>query len=140
VSSDDVVVPVPDELTAPFWTAAREHRLELQRCTSCARINHPPQVLCGWCSSDRLAYAGVDGRGHVVSYTSALRRARGGPVPEHTVVVVELDEQPGVLLVCGVPGPRPAWVRIGEPVQPWFMSIEGVDIVLPQFRPLDTEG
>ena len=30
--------PLPEEtpLTAPFWQAAREHRLVIQRCTACA--------------------------------------------------------------------------------------------------------
>lgn len=133
---DDLpIVPVPDELTAPLWSAATAHRLELQRCGACSRINHPPQVVCGWCSSEDLGYAEVDGRGHVASYTSALVRSRSGPGPAYTTLVVELDEQPGVLLLSRVPGPRPDWVCIGQPVRLWFEPLEGTDVVLPQFRP-----
>lgn len=134
---DPAVVPVPDELTEPLWSAARAHRLELQRCSACSRINHPPQVVCGWCSSEDLRYAEVDGRGHVASYTSALARSRGGPAPVYTTLVVELEVQPGVLLLSRVPGPRPDWVRIGAPVRPCFEPLEGTDVVLPQFRPAD---
>lgn len=138
---DDLrIVPVPDELTAPFWDAARAHRLELQRCRACSRINHPPQVVCGWCSSEDLAYTEVDGRGRVASYTSALVRSGGGQVPEYTTLVVELDEQPGVLFLSRVPGPRPDWVRIGQPVRPWFEPLPGTDVVLAQFRPVDAAG
>lgn len=133
---DDLpIVPVPDGLTAPFWNAARAHRLELQRCRACSRINHPPQAICGWCSSDDLGFAEVDGRAHVTSYTSALARSRGRPAPQYTTLVVELDVQPEVLLLSRVPGPRPDWVRIGQPVHLWFEQIEGIDVVLPQFRP-----
>lgn len=140
MTGEATVVPVPDELTAPFWTAARGHRLELQRCSECSRINHPPQVLCGWCSSDRLGFAEVDGGGRIASYTSALTRAREGPPAAYTILVVELEEQPGVLLVSRVAGPRPDWVRIGQPVWPWFEPLDGTDIVLPQFRPADAQG
>ena len=28
-------LPAPDELTRPYWEAAREHRLVVQRCAGC---------------------------------------------------------------------------------------------------------
>jgi uncharacterized protein len=129
-----VVRPDPDELTAPFWAAAREHRLVLRRCADCGRHQHPPRVLCPWCAGTRLAYADVPGEGRVASHTTIPAREPGGSA--HTCLVVELDVQDGLLLVGGVPGPRPEWVAIGAPVRVWFEHVPGDDgeeLVLPQF-------
>lgn len=137
--ADPLIVPVPDELTEPFWTAARDQRLSLQRCANCRKINHPPQTACGWCSSVELNFEDVDGHGRIATYTSQLVRSRALDQSEYTNVVVELDEQDGVLLVGRVPGPRPGWVCIGQPVEPWFEAMDGTDVVLPQFRPTGRE-
>lgn len=124
------VRPVPDELSAPFWNGAREHRLVLRRCLDCGRHQHPPRVLCPWCSGSRHEYRGVAGDGRVHSHTTVPGDA------ECTVLVVELDVQDGLLLVGGVPGPRPDWVVIGAPVRVWFEHVDGEDgLVLPQFAP-----
>lgn len=135
----DVVVPDPDDLTRPFWEAARDQRLSLQRCTACAKINHPPQVACGWCGSAELAFAAVSGRGRIASYTSELRSRNATGSSEFTALVVELEEQAGVYLVSRVPGERPAWAAVGRPVSVHFDNVPGTDVVLPQFGPDDTE-
>lgn len=51
------------------------------------------------------------------------------------VVVVELMEQPGLLMVANLLGTEPAEVRIGAEVEVTFEKISE-DCVLPQFRPV----
>lgn len=128
---DSFVRPVPDELTAPFWEAARRHRLALQRCRGCGRFNHPPQVVCGWCAGTDLGYQDVPGTGRVCSYTTF------GAEPV-TNIVVELAVQEGILLVSGFDGDPPDWVDIGVPVEVWFERVTtdaGEELVLPRFGP-----
>ncbi|MBO0850846.1 MAG: OB-fold domain-containing protein [Pseudonocardia sp.] len=132
------VRPVPDELTAPFWEAARQHRLALQRCRGCGRINHPPQVVCGWCTGTDLGYEEVPGTGRVCSYTTVPPRQDEPGDGPRTTIVVELDIQEGVLLVSGLDGDPPEWVDIGVPVRVYFERAPetvGDELVLPRFLP-----
>jgi uncharacterized protein len=129
------VRPQPDELSAPFWAGAAEHRLRLQRCLDCRHINHPPQALCGWCTSRRLEFEDVAGTGHVASWTSELRSGSNRGAPAHTNLVVELDVQDGVYLVSSVAGERPDWAHIGARVEAYFAPLPGLDVVVPWFGP-----
>ena len=36
------LLPQPDPETQPFWDAAREHRLTIQRCAQCRTFRWPP--------------------------------------------------------------------------------------------------
>ena len=62
-------VPVADELSQPFWDAAKERRLAVQRCAECGYYNHPPRPFCDRCSSQRLEFAPVSGRGTMYTFT-----------------------------------------------------------------------
>jgi uncharacterized OB-fold protein len=129
-----VIRPVPDELTAPFWDAARRHRLVMRHCADCRRFHHPPRVLCPWCAGSDLEYREVPGEARVFSHTTVPGRESGADA--HTNVVAELTVQEGLLLVGGLPGPRPDWVEIGAPVRVWFEHVADADgLVLPQFEP-----
>lgn len=132
--STPTIVPRPDPLSQPFWDAAREGRLRIQRCTACAHYHHPPQPSCSWCGSSALVFTDVEGRGRIHSHTSTLRRVSAPLAPYDTVVVVELDVQEGVLLVGRVPGERPGWAAIGARVHTRFETLGDTDVVLPQFE------
>lgn len=129
--------PLPriDELTQPFWDAAREGRLAIQRCHACGYYNHPPKPLCDACSSEDLAFETVSGRGRVYSYTIMHQRNVAGfegDVP-YVNLIVELDEQPLLFLISDLPGSAADRVAIGRPVEVAFEpAAEG--IVLPRFR------
>ena len=67
--------PVPNELTQPFWDAANEGRLVIQRCNACTDrrglnvLQFPPEPVCAWCGSDKdLVWHQVSGRGYVQTY------------------------------------------------------------------------
>ncbi|MFD4406221.1 Zn-ribbon domain-containing OB-fold protein [Nocardia sp. NPDC058499] len=128
--------PFPDDVTEGFWDSLRAQRLSIQRCARCSRFNHAPSLTCPACGSEALRYEAVSGRGTVHSYT--VLEDPPGPgfatlVPL-VVVVVELVEQPGLLMVANLLGTEPAAVRIGAEVEVTFEKISE-DCVLPQFRP-----
>jgi uncharacterized OB-fold protein len=129
-------VPAVTELTQPFWDAAKAGRLAIQRCQDCGHFNHPPRPLCDACLSDKLAFEDVSGSGTVWSYTVMHQKSVAGfedAVP-YLTVLVELDEQPMLLLPTNLPGVEAGGVTIGQRVHVIFTPLDG-DIVLPQFVP-----
>ena len=88
------IMPVPDEMTQPYWEGTKEHKLMIQRCQKCGYYNHHPAYICVNCK-DRdaaLAFEQVSGRGKDNSIAGFEDKL---PYP---VIVVELDEQPGLLV------------------------------------------
>jgi len=129
-------LPVPDELTRPFWEAAAARRLVAQRCADCGFWQHPPASLCQRCTSTELAFQPVSGRGCVYTHTTMYQKNVAGfeeAVP-YVNLVVELDEQPLLLMLSDLPGDAADWVRIGAPVEVIFEPLPNGQL-LPQWRP-----
>ena len=128
-------VPVADELTCPFWEAAREGRLMVQRCGACSYYNHPPRSFCDACLSRELSFAPVSGRGRIYSFTVMHQRDVAGFEDEAPFVniVVELEEQKRLLMVANLPGGEREKVRVGAPVEVCFEK-RGEGVVIPQFQ------
>jgi uncharacterized OB-fold protein len=128
-------VPAPDELSRPFWEAAKERRLMIQRCGSCGYYNHPPRPFCDACLGQELRFEPVSGRGVVYTFTVMHQRDVAGFEEDAPFInlVVELAEQPKLLMVSNLPIAERANVRIGAPVQVDFED-RGEGVVVPQFR------
>ncbi|WP_280397619.1 Zn-ribbon domain-containing OB-fold protein [Nocardia carnea] len=96
-------IPVPDDLSAPYWAAAARHELALARCARCHRFDLPPGLLCSHCGTTEpsFRFEKVSGRGVVRSWT-IVRRASllgfTGEVP-YLLVDVELAEQPELRMI-----------------------------------------
>jgi uncharacterized OB-fold protein len=129
-------VPVPDDLTQPFWAAAKEHRLVIQRCGECGYYNHPPRPVCERCSSARLEFAPVSGRATIYTFTIMHQPSVAGFESEvpYVNIVVELEEQPLLLMVSNLPQSDLSRVRIGGRAELWFEDRDA-GLVVPQFRP-----
>jgi uncharacterized OB-fold protein len=119
---------------APFWEAARDHRLVVQRCLDCGRLLFPPEVGCFGCGSPESEWVQMSGRGRLYSWTIAHPPvlpyfAQFAPVP---IVVVELDEGPRIVSV--LVGVSPADYRVDLPVIVDFEDA-GENATLVVFRP-----
>ncbi|MBI2872150.1 MAG: OB-fold domain-containing protein [Chloroflexi bacterium] len=132
------VLPQPDQHTQPFWDAAKEHRLVIQRCQRCRHYHHPPVFLCTNCNDPKatLAFEGVSGRGTVYAHYVHHFKNIGGfedkaPYP---VVAVELEEQRGLLMVTNILHCPYDQLRVGMPVEVVFEKASD-EITIPQFRP-----
>ena len=126
--------PAITDLTRPFWDAAKDGRLAIQRCAACRYYNHPPKAACDNCLSTDLAFEDVSGLGAVWSWTVMHRKSVAGfedAVP-YLTALVELDEQPMLLLVTNLPGAAPGDFAIGDPVHVTFEDL-GDNLFLPQF-------
>jgi uncharacterized OB-fold protein len=111
--------------------------LVVQRCTSCATLQHPPEEICHACGGMDFDGATLAPTGTVYSYTIvhyAANQALAESVP-YTVVLVSLDEAPQIRVVGNVPGTA---VHIGmSVVAEWdeHSADDGTQILLPQWRP-----
>lgn len=137
---DEMPSPAANAETAGWWEACLEHRLVVQRCTSCATTRHPPGPVCPSCRSMAAEWAELPGTARVYSFTvvrQAFMPALVDTVP-YVVAVVEPDEGAGVRFVSNVVGCDPAQVAIGMPVEVAWEDM-GPELSLPRFRPL-TQG
>ncbi|MEI7925672.1 MAG: OB-fold domain-containing protein [Chloroflexota bacterium] len=128
-------IPVPDDLTRGFWEAAGRGALAAQHCDDCNFYTHPPRTLCGGCGSPAVAWKDVSGKGKIYSWAVMRMQSVQGfeqSVP-YCTLLVELDEQPKLLLAGYLPGEGEG-LSIGAPVEVFFEDIEGSDLKLPNFR------
>src|SRR5438105_6793014 len=95
-------IPLPDEITAPFWEATRQGRLAIQRCPACGFYIHAPQVVCPRCGNEALEVRDVSGRGTVYSFTVVRESATRGFEPPYLIGFVELEEQPGLIYLTNL--------------------------------------
>ena len=118
-----------------WWEAAADHRLVVQRCTSCNATRHPPGPLCPACRSFAFDWMSLPGTGTVYTYTvvrQAFIPALGDSIP-YVVAVVELDGTGGARLVSNVVDVDAAAVAIGMPVEVAWEDM-GPELALPRFR------
>jgi uncharacterized protein len=99
-----------DPTTAPFWRAARQHRLVVQRCVSCGAYQFYPRPFCLACSGLELEWAEVSGRATVYSKTTVRIPVVEELTPPYVVAIVTLDEGPR--LTTNLVGDEP---EIGDP-------------------------
>jgi uncharacterized OB-fold protein len=124
--------PVVTEDSEPFWAAAAEGRLVLQRCANCQRFHHPPRPMCPSCHSLEHEWVEAMGTGTVYSY--AVLHHPQNPAFDYPVLaaLVDLDER--VRLVTNLVQVAPADVMIGMPVEVTFdATVNGAAV--PVFRP-----
>ncbi|WP_395103797.1 Zn-ribbon domain-containing OB-fold protein [Actinomadura sp. SCN-SB] len=126
-------VPAPDEVTAPWWEATREHRLILQTCTRCSPgTQHPPRALCVRCGRGDLGWVGSEGLGTVDSFTVVHRAPRPDLTVPYVIARVRLIE--GVVLLTRLRGREPDRWRVGDRVRVAWADL-GDGRALPVFVP-----
>ncbi|GMV86030.1 MAG: hypothetical protein AMXMBFR80_18850 [Dehalococcoidia bacterium] len=126
-------LPVPTPITRPFWDAAKQHRLALQRCAN-GHVFYYARSHCPKCLSNELSWFDASGKGTIYSYTVARRPTSPEfeqDVP-YIIGVIELAEGPRMTSL--VVETDPDAVKIGTPVQVVFDDVSEA-IALPYFRP-----
>lgn len=124
-------LPEPSKISKPFWDSCKAQAMQIQRCGDCGNYAYYPVYVCPECSSRKLEWTRVSGRGSVHTFTVAERsmfEEVEGPV---VVALIELEE--GAMMTSNIKTSDPYGVRIGMPVR---LSYEPVsdDITLPVFE------
>ncbi len=119
---------------APFWEAARQHRLVVQRCTKCGSYRFPARDLCSGCLGRDSEWVAASGRGVVFSRAIMHQVYHPGFAAEvpYAIVVVELEE--GARMLSNVVACATHDIHIGMPVEVVFDDITP-ELTLPKFRP-----
>jgi uncharacterized OB-fold protein len=131
---DGMPQPLADATTLPWWQAAAERRLVVQRCTACGRTRLPPAPVCPACRASGADWKQVSGRGEVYTYTIVHRPIAAGQTLPFVVAVVALEDAGGVRLISNLVDVDPAAVAIGLPVELVWEQM-GPDLAIPRFRP-----
>ena len=133
----DWPLPQITDVNRAFFTAGV---LTLQRCRSCAMVQHPPHELCHHCQADTFDYVEASGLGTVdnvtiVHHAGDTRLAERVP---YNVVIVTPDDHPQIRIVGNVVNADSAAVDIGAAVRCVFTAVSDSDtgetLTLPQWE------
>ena len=117
-----------------FWfEAAKEHRLVIQKCSSCGRLRHPPGPMCAECHSTEWEAVDASGKGTVYSFV--INHYPQVPSFDYPLAVAVIELEEGTRLVANVIGIEPHDIEIGMPVEVEFVDHDD-ELTLPAFRPV----
>jgi uncharacterized OB-fold protein len=131
---DSMPPALADATSLPWWQAASEHRLVVQRCSSCGRTRLPPAPLCPECRATESDWKELPGRGEVYTYTVVHRPIAAGQELPYLIAVIALEEAGGVRIISNLVGVEPGRVEIGMPVELVWEDMSA-ELALPRFRP-----
>ena len=141
--SEHPPIPVSDDISAPFWEAARRGELVVHRCTGCGSLSYPPRLVCPKCLLDPPAFewVPVSGRGELVTWTIVRDAFLPGfaPLVPYAVGDIRLAEQDDLRFVARLVDVDVDDLRIGLPDAVRFVD-GGEDTCVPVFAPSEPSG
>jgi uncharacterized OB-fold protein len=119
-------LPVPlvedDGLDAPYWEAARQHKLKVQRCTQCKTFQWGPEWICHHCLSYDVEWVEIEGSGRIHSWQRVWH-----PIPAslkdkvpYLIVLVELPHAGNIKMIGNLLGDGNQPVEFGAKVTAVF--------------------
>ena len=125
-------LPTPSKISQPFWDSCKAERMQIQRCEDCGTYAYYPVYICPECTSRKLNWTAVSGRGTIHTFTVTAKSSfeTEGPL---VVALVELEE--GAMMVSNVKTGSPETLTIGLPVCVFYEKVSD-DITLPMFEPV----
>jgi len=136
----DVSKPLPAITTEakPFWDAAAEQKLMIQRCQECNAWVWTPRPACNECGSEKIEWTQMSGRGEVYSFT-VIRQVVGRAAskafePDIPYVIAWVDLDEGPRLITNIIGCPVEDVKLGMKVAVQFEKASE-KIWLPKFKP-----
>ncbi len=134
-SSPPKPVPVVSAWARPFWDAAKEERLVIQKCGTCGRHVFYPRIACPHCSADNLDWVEASGKGTVYSYTVVQANAPSAFLADIPFVVAVIRLEEGVQMLSNVIACDPDNVECDMPVEVAFEKLND-EFALPKFKPV----
>lgn len=131
-------LPAITATSRPFWDAAREHRLLIQRSKKTGKAVFYPRATSPYGPKDELEWIEASGLGTVYSFTIARRPTApqwASDVP-YVLAIVELAE--GARMTTNIVNCDVDAVRIGMPVRAVFDDVT-LGVTLVKFEPTPAE-
>ncbi len=126
------LAPTTTPDTQFFWDGLVQHRLLIQRCTSCGARRHPPRPMCPTCHS--LDWDTVEASGRATVYSCVIPHHPPLPWFPDLFVVALVDLEEGMRLVTNIVDVDPHAVEVGMAVKVRFEHFDD-GLVLPLFVP-----
>ncbi len=127
--------PEEEELTRPFWEAAKRHELTIPRCKFCNQFFWYPREVCPVCLRQDWDWETVTGRGRLHTFTvvrQPMNPAFNEDVP-YAYAIVQLDE--GIRMITNIVDCEiPDGLAIDMRVEAVFDDVAD-DWTLVKFRP-----
>jgi uncharacterized OB-fold protein len=131
---DGMPMPMADSIGLPWWQAAAEHRLVVQRCSGCSKTRLPPAPICASCRAMDSEWQEVSGLGEVYTFTVIHRPMALDQTLPFVVAVIALEGSGGLRMISNLVGIAPEDVRIGLPVEVVWEDMSD-ELSVPRFRP-----
>lgn len=129
------LIPVPDELSKPYWNFINQRKLKIQYCSSCDKLQYPIHKTCYYCNEDsQLVWKEVEGKGHIIAaiVIEDGRLNRRMPDQPYNLAVISLDEDPSINFYSNLPGTEPYEAPIGDAVSLTFEEVSS-DQLIPEW-------
>ena len=127
-------IPPVTAWSEPYWKAAQQGKLLIQKCGECGRHVFYPRIACPFCFSDRLGWVEASGRGTVYSFSVVENNAPSAFAAEVPFVIAIVRLEEGVRMMTNIVGCDPKTVRGEMPVEVVFERLTD-DLRLPKFKP-----
>ncbi len=116
------ILPVPDEVSQPYWEACARHELTLACCADCGAFTHPPDVTCPTCHSlePRFEFQPVVSGGKVRTWMLVRHSFLSSFDLPFMLVDVQLDEHPQIRLIGRLVDGPDTELKIGDAVSVVF--------------------
>ena len=137
--SNNKPMPIPTEISAPFWEGLKAERVLIQQCNQCSHWVFYPRRHCPACLAHELTWREVSGGATLYSFTVT----RIATLPDFAdempqiLAVIELDE--GVRINSNLVGLDEHEVKIGMRLQPVFAEVDAKGTRLLRFTGLDKD-
>jgi len=131
-------VPIVSPWAKPFWDAAREEKLILQKCKDCEKHVFYPRIACPHCFSEDVEWVEASGKGTVYSYTVVTNNAPSAFIQDMPFVIAIVKLQEGVQMLTNIVGCDPKQVQCDMPVEVTFERLDD-EFTLPKFKPVHKE-
>ena len=127
-------LPKINPIDAPYWKAAAEEKLVIQRCRACGKRQFYPRVACVGCFSGDLDWVQAKGEGTVHSFSWVLVPRNPAFKEEAPICYANIVLDEGVILETRIVGKELQKVKIGDKVRVRFQETASPEIKLPVFE------
>ncbi|MBV9859951.1 MAG: OB-fold domain-containing protein [Alphaproteobacteria bacterium] len=130
--------PLPriDGPNRPFWEAARDGRLLLQRCLDCGTWRFPAARYCPSCRGERSEWQAASGRATLESFCLFHKPYFDGFADELPYNVIQVRLEEGVQLFSNLVAVANDRAAIGMPLQARFERVTDA-VTLLKFAPAE---
>lgn len=128
-------IPVPDDVSAPFYDGARAGKLMLQHCQACDGWSFPVRERCPHCFAAPLQWRAASGRGTLYTFAVMHQVMNPGFAADVPYNVSQIDLEEGVRMVSNIVGVANDALRIGMKLEAFFEDV-GNGVHVPKFRPV----